>query len=294
MVGAYLAVAITTANLSGWGQWTRDFTKSPGAAAFAALVAAAIAFCGISKQVTVSRASLDHERKATRAVGWWAMFEWASDRALPARREDRPLPTSVTIRTLQRLADDATSSVQEAACAGVIDILTQSIDTTGPLSADAASPEPAASAAVEALASYVQASRGTPAASAAAEALLYEHQVLTALAQLSHEEPTVTIFKNPPSSGDSADAVAEVDGQRVIIEIKYRTTAQGHAKMAAQTLDRMRARGQSNDAYLLVTPFPSPLRPNEESGLRAVATQWVAPKDTPSLLAALRHASALG
>jgi hypothetical protein len=295
-LGAYLALALATADLEGLGQWLRDFAKSPGAAAFAALIAAGIAFGGISKQVSVSRAALAQQAEVARSDAWWAMFEWASSRAIPPRHEDQPLPTTVTISTLERLADVATSNVQEAACAGVIDVLTQEIappimkPSPDGAESSAADPDPAFAA----LTSYVESSRGTPAASAIAEALVYENEVSKALMAVSWQDPSIKIFRNPPSANDTgADAVAEVDGQRVIIEIKYPRSASRLRVMAHETIRRLRARGLDTDTYLLITPFPSPLGRDEESELRAVATQWRAPEDTGSLLAALRQASAL-
>lgn len=291
-VGAYLAITLMTANLANWRQWLRDFAQSPGAAGFAALIAATIAFDGILIQVSVSRASLEHQRQATRADAWWAMFEWASNRAIPSRQEDQPLPTSVTIRTLERLADEATSSVQEAACAGVIDALTRSMDTPTiepPTDADIDLPERDDSA-FAALASYVKSSRGTSAASSVAEALIYENDVLTALASL--KDPTVRILRNP-GFDTGADAIAEIDGRRVVIEIKAVRSSERLRGMVLQTIRRLRDRGRDADTYVLITPFPSPLPPEQEAELRAVVAQWRKPEDTASLLAALRRASML-
>ncbi|MHA7304303.1 hypothetical protein ACX80E_03515 [Arthrobacter sp. TMN-49] len=297
VVGAYLAICLATANLAGLGQWLRDFAQSPGAAAFAALAAAVIAFNGISRQVSVSRQSLAHQRESSMAGAWWDMFEWASDRAIPSRSDYQPLPKSVSIRTLQRLADDATSDIQAAACAGVIDILTKRIDSAS-AEPDYGDNQPAQAgndeSTFEALASYVESNRGTPAASAVAEAAVYENEVLKALIGLSWDDPTVKIFPNPPSAPDPGfDATAEVNGRRVVIEIKAPRSAERLRNMALHTISRFRTRGTGTDAYLLITPFPSPLGPDRESELHAVATQWRTPRDTASLLEALRRASTL-
>ncbi|WP_425864755.1 hypothetical protein [Arthrobacter sp. TWP1-1] len=296
-IGAYLAVTLATSNLAAWGQWLRDFAQSPGAAAFAALIAAVIAFNGISRQVSVSRESLAHQMQASTADAWWTMFEWASERAIPSRPGDQPLPTSVIVRTLQRLADDATSEVQEAACAGVIDVLTKNIDSAMSEphqgDADGASSERDESA-IAALASYVDSSRGTPAASAIAEALVYKNNVIKSLISLAWDDPTIKVFPKPSLASDAGfDAIAEVNGHRVVIEIKAHRGAERLSKTASQTISRLRVEGAEADGYLLITPFPSPLAPGQESELRAVATQWSKPEDTASLLEALRRASPL-
>jgi hypothetical protein len=298
-LGAYFAITLVTANLAGWGLWLRDFAQSPGAAAFAALVAASIAFVSISRQVSVSRDAVVHQREAARADAWWAMFEWASNRAIPLRKDDQPLPTSVTIRTLQRLAEDASSNVQEAACAGVIDVLTKSVDSIGTESFQdhpTVVPSEHDDSAFEALASYVESSRGTPAASVIAEALIYENSVLRSLMSVSEKNSRIKVFRNPGSAAAPdirADAIAEVDGQRVVIHIKFSRNTESHHGMRLEAISSLRVRGDNTDRYLLITPLPSPLNPSQESELRTVSVQWQSSNDTSSLESALCRASTM-
>ncbi|MFI9487365.1 hypothetical protein ACIG47_13325 [Promicromonospora sp. NPDC052451] len=294
LVGAYLAITLVTANLAAWGQWLRDFAQSPGAAAFAALTAAVIAYSGISRQIKVSRESLAHQKDAAKTDAWWAMFEWVSDRAIPPRKEDEPLPTTVTISTLERLSEVATSGVQKAACAGVIDALTKNIGsrtTEPPLDPDTTSPEPDDTT-LAALDSYVESNRGTPAASMLAESFIYEDKVIKSLASLTAADPTLNNLQLQPADA-GADAVVDVDGRQVLIQIKTARNPQYVGGMVFETIRKFRTRGSSTDGYLVITPFPSPLRPDQEAELRAVAAQWQAPTDNASLQAALHRASAL-
>ncbi|GAB3613704.1 PD-(D/E)XK nuclease family protein [Humibacter ginsengisoli] len=292
-LGAYLAITLITANLADWGQWLREFAQSPGAAAIAALVAAVIAFTGISRQVAVSRASLDQQKKAAETNSWWAMFEWASDRAIPARHDGQPLPTSVTISTLERLAESATSSIQSAACAGVIDVVIKGIAATPTETpTDDIAPTEPDGPAFAALTSYVESSRGTPAASALAEALVYANNVEKALMSLTWNDATIKVFRTP--SDVRADAIAEVDGRRVAIEIKFSRNSKNAHHLVARAVQQLRTRGGATDAYLVITPFDAALRPEEEAELRAVAAKWREPKDDSELLKALRRASELG
>ncbi|MCB2413265.1 restriction endonuclease [Demequina sp. TTPB684] len=295
--GVWLGVALAPASQAPWWQGLLDFAKSPGAAAFAALLAAVIAFGGISKQVAVSRASLTHQKESAQADAWWAMFEWASDRAIPRRQDERPLPVSVSIRTLERLAAEATEQVQEAACAGVIDVLTPAIDAAGLGLAvdgrDAVASE-GELAGFAALASYVESNAGTPAASFAAEAHVYEFRVASALVSLSTQNPRVKIYRNPPSAADhGADAIAVVDGLRVIIEIKAYRSAAGLPSKILQAIRRLRGRVPDADAILVITTFPADLGPDQESELRATTALWRGPEDDARLLEALLHASSL-
>ncbi|MEN2736915.1 hypothetical protein ABCS02_03910 [Microbacterium sp. X-17] len=253
-------------------------------------MAAAIAFIGISRQVSVSR-------DTARADAWWTMFEWASDRAIPSRLDDQPLPTTVTIRTLQRLADEATSSTQEAACAGVIDVLTKDLDSalSEPLQGqDDGAPNERSDSALAALASYVESSRGTPAASEIAEALVYENDVTKALISLSWEDPSVRIYRDPPMGFDNGvDAIAESDGKRVLIQIKRPSSPDRARAMVSRTISALRSRARESDALLIITPYAPPLPQEQEAELRAVVAQWNQPEDNESLRSALIRATTL-
>ena len=294
IAGFCLTITLETANLANWGQWLRDFARSPGAAAFAALVAAAIAFTGISKQVMVSREALAHQRNATRADAWWAMFEWASDRAIPPNKDAQPLPPSVTIRTLQRLSEDASTDVQKAACAGVIDVLTANISDAAmkqgpedPITPQGERENPALSA----LNSYVKSNRGTPAASAIAEGLVYENNVLKELISLSWQDPRIKIIRIDSFAVDNGfDAIADVDGQQVAVVIK--ASKNGGRRHLQELRNNSVHLGQTvaNIPMLLISPSP-PTNELSESGI--FATQWRGPEDTATLGADLRRASKL-
>lgn len=287
--GGYLALALGTADLANWGLWARDFAKSPGAAAFAALIAAAIAFAGISRQVSVSRSALEHQREAASTARWWETFEWASSRALPIGEKDLPLPDSVTISTLQSLSQTTATDVQKVACAGVIDVLTSRIMAmSNEHGHQGEGAEGAASAAFDALASYVQASDGTSAASARAEAAVYERRVLQELNSLS---PDIRAFREPRLGATRADAVVEVAGAKVAVEVTFSRTPQ---VVRARVMSASSQRRASGDIPLvLVSRFPSPLVPSDEVKLRVVVVRWNSPGDNEDLLGALRRASTL-
>lgn len=292
LVGAYFALAFATADLSNWGAWARDFAKSPGAAAFAALIAAAIAYRGISSQVAVARASLSHQQDATRSVAWWQMFEWASGRAVPTVENDVPLPDTVTISTLQRLSEEASSNPQKAACAGMIDMLTTRLraEENADVPHKCPSGDGAQADAISALASYVASARGTTAASAAAEGVVYEHELMTSLASI--RDTDLRIFRSP-GSDFGADAVAEVSGRRVLVVVKMGSNAQRVRAMARDSLARLRSAIGDLDPVLYVTPYSAPLGSELEGQYRAMSVQWRDPSDTPALAEALKAASAL-
>ncbi|MGY3262240.1 hypothetical protein [Frigoribacterium sp. 2355] len=294
IVGAYLALALATADLANWGIWARDFAKSPGLAALAAVAAASIAFRGISKQVSVSRAALEHQREAARTAVWWQTFEWASSRALPSSEKDIPLPVAVTISTLHSLSQTTTTDVQKVACAGVIGALTSRVVAMpGDSAPSLEEPESDASAALDALASYVEASDGTPAASLKAQAVVeqameYEQQVMTTLAMLS---PEVKAFREPQVRGARADAVVEIGDARVAVAISFARTVQ---VVRARSLSAATQRREGTSIPLvLVSRFPSPFTPEDEAQLRVVVAQWNSAADNRGLLEALKRASTL-
>ncbi len=297
--GAYAALTLATAELENWGPWLRDFAMSPGAAAFAALVAAVIAFFSISRQVRVSQSALDHQRQDASQLAWWRAFEWTSGRALPLGQNDIPLPQAVSISTLESLVKAATTDVQRAACSGVIDVLSSLLLPV--VDSDVTDIETAAeqdsSAAIDALVSYVEASGGTSAASSRAEAVMYEPRVAGAiyeqrvLAELSSLSSNVRAFREPANSNSRADAILEVDGKRVAVEISFARTplvVRARARTAAHYRQQT-----AGSPLLLVSRFETPFSVEEEAELRVVVATWNSPADNQGLLDALRRAAAL-
>ncbi|MEB7447279.1 hypothetical protein [Arthrobacter koreensis] len=295
VVSAYFAITLATAELANWGMWLRDFAQSPGAAGFAALIAAAIAFTGISSQVAVSKDALEHQRSAARADAWWAMFEWASERAIPPHKDDHPLPPSVTIRTLHRLSDDASTDVQKAACAGVIDVLTAQISETDvKQDNDEAAPVPQErnDSALIALGSYVESNRGTPGASTIAEEAVYANRVLKELMFLAWQDPKVRIEQNKSAFGDPGfDAIAEVDGRRVRIVIKATDKGSGGVRQIRNIRAHLWGPTE-NTPMLLITPSSTDLTP-ELAELGIVAARWRDHGDTGALRDSLYRASGI-
>lgn len=292
VLGVCVAPALITADLDNWGAWVRDFAKSPGIA----VVAALIALIGILRQVAVSRDSLEHQRETATASSWWKSFEWASSRALPGREGDIPLPNEVTISTLQSLSSSAVTDVQRVACSGLIDALAVQVVVEAPTVSSA---EPAASdrsanrAAFRALVSYVDANNGTAAASPAAEAAVrdYEKYRDSVLAAVKSLGPEIRVFREPDISNSKADAVVEVRGVRVALEVSFaRTSSVTRARFYAAAQLRQDV---SADPLVLVSRFASPFSSDEESRHRVVIAQWNDPNDNDRLSKALRRASHL-
>lgn len=96
--------------------WIGEWIKTPGFAGLCAVVAAGIAFIGISLQLRASRAR-DSD------AAWWQSFEWASDRGLPRDKTELELPSDAAIDTLNALATAARTNIQKNAVRGVVDEL---------------------------------------------------------------------------------------------------------------------------------------------------------------------------
>lgn len=99
--------------------WFGKWIKSSGFAGLGAIVAASIAFVGISLQLQASR-----ERDADSA--WWQSFEWASDRGLPRDSSELRLSFEAAVDTLNALATAARTDIQKNAVSGVVDELIRS------------------------------------------------------------------------------------------------------------------------------------------------------------------------
>lgn len=292
-VGAYLALTLTTANLANVGLWLRDFAKSPGAAATAAVIAAGVALTGIVLNRRAASESLSLQEATSAADSWWVMFEWASERAVPSRSDDNALPGSVTVATLARLADTATAEVQQAACAGMIDMLAARVEPRVPAESaqsvdrepNAASTEVANESALAALDSYVQANRGTKAASSVAEAVVYENSVTKALIAMSWAHDDLRVFRNPPEAG-LADVIVEIGDRQVAVIIKRLSSASAYANW----FRHLGARSPGPLSRVVVTPHPISKRLGDESAESMAAVQWNSPNDDPALLKALYNA----
>ena len=292
-VGAYLALTLATANLANLGLWLRDFAKSPGAAATAAVIAAGVALTGIILNRRAASESLSLQETTSAADSWWVMFEWASERAVPSRSDDNALPGSVTVSTLARLADTATTEVQQAACAGMIDMLAARVEPRVPAESaqsvasetNAASAEAANESALTALDSYVQANRGTKAASSVAEAVVYENSVTKALVAMSWANDDLRVFRNPPDAGP-ADAIVKIGDARVAVIIKRLSSASAYANW----FRHLSARSLGPLPRVLVSPHRLSKPFGDESAEAIAVVQWNGPNDDPALLQALHNA----
>lgn len=289
VAGGYLTLALASADLPNWGLYAREFAKSPGAAGCAAIVAAAIAYISIRRQVAVSRSALDHQRAVASASAWWETFQWASGRAMPSGQNDQALPDSVTISTLLSLVKTAADDVQKVACAEMIEVLTPRVVSMADEGQESEeTPEPEESAAFNALASYVTATDGTSAASPKAEAAVYERSVLAALANLSSD---VRAFREPQIGDSRVDAVVEVGDVRVAVQITFARTPM---VVRARVRSIAQRRGdKTSNPIVFVSRFASPFPPEEEAEMRVVVAQWNSSDDNRRLLEALRRASAL-
>ncbi len=274
-VGAVIAIWIGAAREGDVRTWLGEFVRSPGAAGLAAVIAAVIAFIGISNQVRVSRQVLEHQRLAAAADTWWGRFEWFSDRAFPADERRQPFPDAVAVSILERLADTATDDVQESAWQGMLDELRTRISDAekAPVAVDAAAPSGPTSG-------WVRDRSG-------GKAQTYEAEVLGVLSGLSGVGIVVT---QVVSSGDTGfDATVDVGGQSVDIEIKYAArpeAARARAGIARLLRNHM---AQGSVPLVVVMPLDVPLQLAND-GTVSVA-KWAGPEDTLELAGAIKRAA---
>jgi hypothetical protein len=288
-VGAITALGLATANIDNWAQWARDFAKSPGPAAFVALVAAVIAYLGISKQARIARDALSHQQRAAKSDSWWEVFQWASGRAVPERKDDVSLPDEVTIDTLKRLALEATTDVQQTACAGMIDFLARrSLQEVRAENGSGFDGESDAQDATEnALARYVSATQGTPAASAMAEARVYEARVISAVRSIVHKLPGGSLVAG--SGPMSPDATVLVAGETILVEVRWGGERIKARRSVLRYVERNRSSG-TTAPILFVSPWRDVLLAPEAEVLRVVTVQWTGPEDNDALLKGLSMA----
>ncbi|MDD2857192.1 MAG: hypothetical protein PHU75_00800 [Candidatus Nanopelagicales bacterium] len=274
-VGAGIAIWIGAAREGNVRTWLGEFVRSPGAAGLAAVIAAVIAFVGISNQVRVSRQLLEHQRLAAAADKWWGRFEWFSDRAFPPDTRQQPFPDAVAVSILERLADTATDDVQGSAWKGMLDELrTRMADTEeSPGAVDPSAPSSRPS--------------GVARDRSGGKARAYEAEVLSALSGLRGMGINVT---PATKSGDTGfDATVDLKGRRVDIEVKY--AGRPEAARAAVGIARLLRNHMAHGSVPLVMAMPIdvPL-PLANDGTVSVV-KWNGPNDTLALAAAIERAA---
>jgi hypothetical protein len=111
-IGAFLALTIAGDHQHGLGLWLRDFARSPGATALAAIAAAALAFYGITRQIRVTRETIEQARQAAAATLQQAKDAHESERAQSAVRLEHERSKSDEALKLERSKATATMELQ--------------------------------------------------------------------------------------------------------------------------------------------------------------------------------------
>lgn len=264
-------------------EWIPHFLTSPGVGGIGALVAAGIAYFGISKQVRAASRSLEHQRAAEENRSWWERFEWASARAVPSKSDEKPLPYNAILSTLSELADSSRDDVQKLAVRAIMD----TAQDDSPQEADDATaskgrPEDD-SARLRALQLYSNATRNTAAHSPVVEGQIYELEVLQALREI----PSIQFIEPSRSlSGSTPDAVIVYREHAVIVEIK---SYGGKTSLSNSDIDELKSFTETNEASHALVISPERLKNsfNQRGYLEIETVSWKSPEDTELVISAL-------
>lgn len=253
-----VVVAMIDAKWEHASLWVRQFILKNGAGiatGFGAIVAAIIAFLGISHQVKVSRAALDHAEKnsaktlshsrktlrqtkrSDERANWWRTFEWAAERVAPAHAEELSLPRYVILETLDVLERTAPTEAQKKACGSVFNHVTGLLQNTptgvgaresgggeSGAASDALLDRPSSSeqeAALGVLKRYVDRTKGTSSASPAASEMLSRLEFTNSITEAARADgyEVTMITKGPVEylSGSGALSVKKNGCEDVIV-----------------------------------------------------------------------------
>lgn len=173
------------------------FIISPGLAGFLAIVAAALSFWALHRQLQHSRLALAHDQHVEANKSWWDTFEWAADRALPKGEKDQALPFSAAYGILRNLRDTeprgarssedslAAWKTRQNACDSIAKALLDKQDNTGTESTEVET----------AVADYLEGRTDGPTpASAHLQARLYELQAIGFLETLFAHDDRVKVL----------------------------------------------------------------------------------------------------
>lgn len=304
--GYLMRVIFPTWELEPLYRAVRVLAPSPAAAGIAAVIAATIAATALGRQ-------LAHNKLVEKDRDWWRAFEWAVDRALPKNTAERLLPFSHSVNTLTALHKSAANPVQEQACSGFLDHLSQldsdqvfSIprghaasagDTRG--SERNYTPTERPEAKIAALTEYLSATAGTQTRSPGAESHLYELRVREALNEIVSANSGELEMLEDPDSGQRRlrfDALVRVGETPVIIETKNLSSRHSD-RVDSRTLNQLRgylSGFPSPEARaLLVTPIALAVDVHQAPQADRIASvRWTSPEDNPALLKALHHLAA--
>lgn len=210
-------ILISSIDPTSWGQALRHFLTSPGAA----IIAASIAATAIVLQLL-------HTRSQDKKQDWWTNFEWAAERAVPSKTDNKALPVALSINILNSLQDSADSELQKRACGGFVTLLAESLSESQN-SSNVRTATPGSGPEIQkAVSDYVSATSNSPARSRGAESFLraerYERQVIEALNQLQMRGIiSETSHEGRATSYTDAryDALVRVGSIDMLIEVKY-------------------------------------------------------------------------
>lgn len=291
VISAVIVVGIDRTERAPLGAWLSDFAKSPGLAGLCALLAASLTLWGILRQVATSRRGIEHQQEAESNRAWWGRFEWAATRAVPASKDDNPLPFNAVLSTLTALTEAAKDDVQRTAIGAVMEVAAD-LDARPHKSNEPTNENelpayeevpPAGDRTIQALQNYVRAAGNTPARSVMVEAHLYEYQVIEALSRLLSPE---NVHITPDLLGRRPDAVVTHRGKRIVIEVKaYRKGRGLGSKVAAQIRPLIAMAGA--DAGLVVAPIELQFETQNRERDNILGVAWVSPEDDAVLLRAL-------
>jgi len=302
--GYLIRVIFPTWELEPLYRAVRVLAPSPAAAGIAAVIAAAIAATALGRQ-------LAHNKLVEKDRDWWRAFEWAVDRALPKNSAERMLPFSHSVNTLNALHKGAANPVQEQACNGFLDHLSeldrdQAFSTPQGHAASAGdtrgsernyTPTERPEAKIAALTEYLSATAGTQTRSSGAESHLYELRVREALKEIvSANSGELEMLKDNRQRGLEFDALVRVGETPVIIETKNLSSRHSD-HVDSRTLNQLRgylSGFPSPEARaLLVTPIALAVDFRQAPRADRIASvRWTSPEDNPALLKALHHLAA--
>ena len=126
-LGFLCGVALNTAWMPGLGQWLRDFSVSPAFAGACAVVAALIAFVGLTQQTKAQMEESEKTRlreiEADQLDAWWRSFDWASSQVERIGTSGTQVPLRNQINSVANLESRAVDAATKQACTGLMETL---------------------------------------------------------------------------------------------------------------------------------------------------------------------------
>ncbi|WP_416445431.1 hypothetical protein AB3K78_01160 [Leucobacter sp. HNU] len=263
------------------------------AAGLGAILAALIAFHGISRQIGQANQSLAQAREANDQASWWRTFEWAAERVAPSKPGTPSLSPHLLMGTLSVLRDSAPDEAQQRACSSLVDHVALVVETNQAAENTqnvASKPQPnsgkqktessESANAMDALMQWIHETSGKPSASPKAIEVVSRQKFTNSLVGAASREKLGIAQAHGPSlrSVGSSGYIELIPKEGSQVRLSYVSPQKLRLAIDENFIE------ESEVPEILVTSSASGLIHGMKAGNNSYVGVWNDPLDTPKIM----------